>query len=177
MMLAKTQKSSRGFSLLELLLVVAVGSVLILSGLGAYRLVSENSNSNTATTQVTTLKQQVQQAFAGQGSYGAANADLSATLNNLRALPSDMPVTGTNLRNAFGTTTTVTVGAATNQFRITFNGVPRSACVKLGQLFTPANASDFVSLTVGTTAVATFTIAGLTTACSAATNNMAWVFQ
>jgi prepilin-type N-terminal cleavage/methylation domain-containing protein len=179
---------SAGFSLLELLLVVAVGAILILAGLGAYRLVSEGTNTNRSVQQLNTLKQQTQQAFAGQGAYGTtAGADLVATLTTLRSLPSDMPSSGTGtLRNSFGQNTTITVGASPfNTFVITFNGVPPSSCVTLGQVFTPTNASDFGGLTVtvtagattNTTAVTTYTTAGLTAACSGTTNNMAWTFR
>jgi hypothetical protein len=92
--------------------------------------------------------------------------------------------TPSTIRNAFGTQTTIAVGAAgaLNTFLITFPGVPTSACVQLGQLFTPANSSDFVSLTVNGTAVtaANFTTAALSgaTLCAAgATVPMVWTFR
>ena len=181
----KTQ--SAGFSLLELLLVVAVGAILILAGLGAYRLVSEGSNTNRATQQLNTLKQQTQQAFAGQGAYGTATlTSLVATLDNMKALPSDMAVSGTTIRNAFGTATTITTGATAatlNTFIVTFPAVPVSSCIKLGQLFTPGNANDLARLAIGATnidrgaAATAYTLAAITTACGTAATNMAWTFN
>src|SRR5688572_7331469 len=89
----QAKRGAKGFSLLELLLVVAVGAVLILAGLGAYRLVTENNNTNQATRLITTLKQQIQQAYQGQASYGTGN--IIDDLVSLRALPSDIGTSGT----------------------------------------------------------------------------------
>ena len=172
---------ARGFSLLELLLVVAVGAVLILAGLGAYRLVTENNNTNQATRLLTTLKQQVQQAYQGQASYGATN--LLDDLTALRALPTDLGTSGTgDSMTAKGMFGTIAVTGATSNFRIAFNNVPKGACVRLGQQFTSQNANDFVSLQVGSTTYtqsSTITQASLTTACSdqSASNTMTWTFQ
>ncbi|MBU6235122.1 MAG: prepilin-type N-terminal cleavage/methylation domain-containing protein [Alphaproteobacteria bacterium] len=178
----QSQRKQSGFSLLELLLVVAVGAVLILAGLGAYKLVSEGNAATQSIRQLQTLKQQVQQAYQGEASYGTtANADLTATLQAMRMLPPDMPLNGTTLRNGFSSTTTVTAGAATSQFVITYNGVSRNACVKMGQTYTTANASDFVSLTInGGAALTTPNVANLTTGadgCDADDNVMVWTFQ
>lgn len=172
----------RGFSLLELLLVVAVGAVLILAGLGAYRLVTENNNTNQATRMLTTLKQQIQQAYQGQSSYGSGNIidDLSA----LRALPSDLGTSGTgDSMTAKGQFGPVTITGATNNFTIGLTNVPKGACVRLAQQFTPQNANDFVSLVVASTTFnqssTNMTQATLATTCSdrSAQNTMTWTFQ
>lgn len=171
-----------GFSLLELLLVVAVGAVLILAGLGAYRLVSENNNTNQATRLLATLKQQVQQAYQGQASYGSGNivGDLAA----LRALPSDLGTSGSGssmtIKGGFGN---ILITGATVNFSITMQSVSKGACIRLGQQFTPQNANDFVSLDVGSTTFSqsstNLSQATLTTACSdtASANTMIWTFQ
>ncbi len=186
-MLNQSSKTrSAGFSLLELLLVVAVGAVLILAGLGAYRLVSEGSNANRATQQISTLKQAVQQAFAGQGVYTAGS--LVATLNTMRALPSDMSIVGTGVRDAFGGTTFIT-GSGGATFTVAMQSVPTSACIKLAQTYTTANSSDVVSVAVGApaagaavpaggTAITVFTLANLTAVCGGtATHSMVWTFR
>lgn len=170
-----------GFSLLELLLVVAVGAVLILAGLGAYRLVTENNNTNQATRLLSTLKQQVQQAYQGQASYGTGN--LIDDLTALRALPTDLGTSGTgDSMIAKGTFGNLTIAGNTNTFAIGLTNVPKGACVRLGQQFTPQNANDFVSLTVGSTSYnqsSGITQAALLGACrdQAASNTMTWTFQ
>lgn len=181
-----THNQSRGFSLLELLLVVGVGAVLILAGLSAYRLVSEGNATTQGIRQLQILKQQVQEAFRGETGYGStAGANLLATLQAMRMLPTDMTpnaTTGaTTLRNEFSSTTTVVTGALVAgqaaSFIVTFNGVPASSCNKLGMSFSTANASDFVRLSVGTITITTPTVATLATACANATNTLAWEFR
>ncbi len=181
MSVISSKRNVLGLSLLELLLVVAVGAVLILAGLSAYRLATENNNTNQATRLLTTLKQQVQQAYQGQASYGTGNIidDLAA----LRALPTDLGTSGTGdsmiAKGMFGT---LLITGNTNTFSITLNNVPKGACVRLGQQFTPQNTNDFVTLTVGSTSYnqsSTINQAGLLTACSdqSANNVLVWSFQ
>lgn len=173
-----------GFSLLELLLVVAVGAVLILAGLGAYRLVSENNNTNQATRLLTTLKQQVQQAYQGQSTYGDANTNILGELADMRALPSDLGTNGTGTgMTAKGPFGPIEVNAQGNRFEIVFTNVPRGACIRLGQQFSAQNANDFISLVAGGTTFdqtsGAITQAQMTAACSdtAANNEMTWTFQ
>jgi prepilin-type N-terminal cleavage/methylation domain-containing protein len=172
----------RGFSLLELLLVVAVGAVLILAGLGAYRLVSENNNTNQATRLLATLKQQVQQAYQGQASYGTGN--IIDDLASLRALPTDLGTSGTGdsmtAKGPFGDIGVVGNGT---QFMLLLGSVPKGACVRLGQQFTPKNAPDFVQLQIGSTtfnqASTNMTQTTMAATCSeqSAQNTMIWTFQ
>lgn len=187
-MINASSKKQAGFSLLELLLVVAVGAVLILAGLGAYKLVSEGNAATQGIRQLQTLKQQVQQAFQGESNYGAAGGDMTAVLQSLRMLPPDMPLNGANLRNSFGGNTTVVTGAAPGDtFIITFNNVSTNACTKMAQTYSYNNASDLVSLTINGTLVPNnanaFNVAQLTGAnfCGnvAANNNhvLIWRFQ
>ncbi len=171
-------RGAKGFSLLELLLVVAVGAVLILAGLGAYRLVSENNNANQAIRQLTTLKQQVQQTFQGQASYGTT-ATLLTTMDSLRAVPPDMAITGLatgSLRGSLGPVT-VTVPSNVNTFQITYTQIPRSSCVKLAQLFTPETSSDLQTFTINTSVPANYTQTTLATSCTATNNTLVWTFQ
>lgn len=174
---------ARGFSLLELLLVVGVGAVLILAGLSAYRLVSEGNSATQGIRQLQTLKQQVQQAYQGEAGYGTtAGTDMTATLNSMRMLPSDMPVTSAgNIRNAFGANTQIVTGALVSgnapTFLVTFAGVGTAACNKMGTTFSTANASDFVDVTIGTTVLTAPTVTTVAAACTAATNTITWEFR
>jgi prepilin-type N-terminal cleavage/methylation domain-containing protein len=176
------RSSTSGFSLLELLLVVAVGAVLILAGLGAYRLVSENNNTNQATRLLTTLKQQVQQSYQGQSSYGSGN--IIGDMASLHALPSDLGTNGTgSSMTAKGQFGEIELVGAGNNFQIVFNNVPKGACVRLAQQYTPQNANDFVSLDVGGTSFGqsstNMTQATFLSTCSeqGANNKMTWTFQ
>lgn len=187
-MFKSAQKTrATGFSLLELLLVVGVGAVLILAGLSAYKLVAEGNSATQGIRQLQTLKQQVQSAYQGQAGYGtAAGADMTATMQAARMLPADMPLTGTNLRNAFGGTSTVVTGALVGgnaqSFLIRFNNVSRSACAKMGMVFSTASSSDFTGLTINATVLtagqlAAPTLAIVSAACNVEDNAMTWTFQ
>lgn len=176
-----SDRDTAGFSLLELLLVVAVGAVLILAGLGAYRLVTENNNTNQAIRLLSTLKQQVQQAYQGQATYGTGN--LVDDLTALRALPTDLGTSGTGdsmtAKAMFGN---ITITGNTTTFSIGLANVPKGACVRLGQQFTPQNANDFVSLQVGSQSYnqsSSITQVVLLASCSdqAGNNTMTWRFQ
>ncbi len=165
----------RGFSLLELLLVVSVGAVLILSGAAAYRLVSDVNNRNQGMRQLTTLKQMIKQAFNNQPGYPVGT--LLEIMDVVKATPADMGrPTADTLRGVFGPVRAD--GLANGHYAVQFTLVPRAACIKLGEVFTFQNDADLTSLTVNGTAVTTFTTAGMTAACTAATENtMLWEFQ
>lgn len=168
-----------GFSLLELLLVVGVGAVLILAGLSAYKLVSDNNAANQGVRQLQTLKTQVQQAFQGEPNYGSATATLVPVLNNMRMLPPDMPMSGTDLlRNGFGGTTAVTVGATATEFTITFNNVSAAACARMGVAYSSNNTADFVGVVINTgSSEAQPNVTFVAAQCSQATNTLAFTFR
>lgn len=141
--LSQDLKNEKGFSLLELLLVVAVGAVLILAGLAAYRLVTENNNVNDSIRLLNTLKQQIQRAYQSEGTY---NGDIDATLKDLRAYPAGTLQAGGQARHPFGGR--VTYAANSSTFSIIFGNIERSACIQLGQLYNSSTDSDFVSLDI-----------------------------
>ncbi len=170
------RRNERGFSLLELLLVVGVGALLLLAGIATYRLVTQGNNVNDAVRILATLKQQVQRAFQGQSTYGTG--DITPTLVNLNGFPSGVYDPGTgNATHPWNDTILIT--GATTTFTIQFTQVPSDACIQLGTTFNE-NDSDFVSLQAGGStfdAATPVTVAGLTTACGAGGNvDMIWTF-
>jgi prepilin-type N-terminal cleavage/methylation domain-containing protein len=178
---SQNHKNEKGFSLLELLLVVAVGAVLILAGLAAYRLVSENNNVNEAARLINTLKQQVQRAYQSEGEY---NGDIQAILTDLRAFPAGVLNAAGEAQHPFGDD--IEFVANGNSFDITFENIGRSACLQIGQLFNENSDSDFVGLTVdgadadaGDTDDGTISIADLQAVCPASDAgglDMTWTF-
>jgi prepilin-type N-terminal cleavage/methylation domain-containing protein len=169
-----TKTNEKGFSLLELLLVVAVGAVLILAGLAAYRLVTENNNVNEATRLVNILKQQTQRAFQNQATYGTA--DIVPILINLRAFPAgSLNAAGTPV-HPFGNGDIDVLGVS-DTFTITFSDLDTSACI---QVFNETTDSDFNGLEIGGATLAAVDpedIVEINTACAgAATVNVEWSF-
>ena len=140
----KKMMKQDGFSLLELLLVVAVGAVLLLAGLGAYRLVTQNNAQNDAVRLLNILKQQTQKAYQGDGTYG--NGDLIPTLISLRAFPAGV-LSGTTPRHPFGGE--IEIEGNGDTFTLSFSDMERAACISIGQAFNSNTDPDFVQLSIG----------------------------
>jgi len=79
-------KTQKGFSLLELLLVVAVGAILILAGLAIYRNITNNTQINEASRVLNVIKQETQRIYQGEATYGAGT-DIEPILVNAEAVP------------------------------------------------------------------------------------------
>lgn len=170
-------RGKKGFSLLELLLVVAVGAILLLAGLAVYRNVTENTRVNESIRLLNVIKQETQRLLQGEGSYPSGSpGNLNTLLIDANAIPSDRLV-GTTIRTPYNGD--VNVSGNTRTFTVTYADVPESACIKIGQTFS-TNDSDFVSMQVNGTQPAqgeggTFTAIGLQNGCDE-TNEMVWEF-
>lgn len=161
----KTNES--GFSLLELLLVVGVGALLLLGGLGVYRLVTQGNTINDATRFLTTLKNETQITFQNQALYeGGTGGDMTAILIAAGAVPS-ANVAGTVINDPWGNAVTVTANG--NQFDVGLTGVSEDACLSLGALFNGNSDADFAGVLIGTstTPLLDTTIANLVDECDA----------
>ncbi len=150
------RKGEKGFSLLELLLVVGVGALLLLAGIATYRLVVQGNNVNEAIRVLATIKQQTQRAFQGQRAYAAANGDdLVPTLVAMEAFPAGVLDAANLPYHPWGGLIDVTAaqspaGAVADSFDIVFNAVPTDACIQLGSSFDEED-SDFILLDVAGT--------------------------
>ncbi len=177
-MILQKQKTQKGFSLLELLLVVAVGAILILAGLAIYRNITQNTDVNEASRLVNVLKQESQRIFQGQATYtGLTNT----VLTNANVVPAKYTSGAGTITSPFNTAITVAAATPNSNFTVNFAGVPPEACTKLGLEYTQ-NDADFVSVRVGSTTYTRAsppTVAGVNTACgtSSAGVAMTWTFN
>jgi prepilin-type N-terminal cleavage/methylation domain-containing protein len=177
MQIANTLKMARyntsnGFSLLELLLVVAVGAVLILAGLGAYRLVTTNANTNDTKRQLVQIKSEAQRVYASQGTYTGlttATAAAAGIFSGIKGGDTGAPVTPFGFAYAIA-------AAGTGNFTITLNDLPSSACSDNATMF--VGNADFVSGGVGKTTGKT-TTADLRALCTstASANDLVLTFK
>lgn len=161
------RRNQRGFSLLELLLVVGVGALLLLAGIATYRLVTQENAANEALEVIYTVTAGMHKLFAGQqGGYG--NASLLPTLINANAFPASVHVTAGGVYHPMGQA--MDVVGFDSYFEIQLYAISPGDCIKLGQGFQPGTEDNFLYLDVGGTvfdATTGLTVANLTPACSA----------
>lgn len=173
MKLNLNRKQKRGFTLIEILLVVGF---IALAGIGIYTIYSKvtlNNAANTESRNIDTIRAGVKNLFAGAPTTtGLTNT----VVNNASITPTNMVTAGNPaiITNSFGgavTVTPTTLVATNDGFRITFPSVPGAVCTKL----VTGTGSQFEQVTVGTTVVKTLgtntsvNIANATTACAADT--------
>lgn len=165
------RKQKRGFTLIEILLVVGF---IAIAGIGIYTIYSKvtlNNAANTESRNIDTIRAGVKNLFAG----APTTAGLTNTVvNNASITPNNMITAGdpTVITNSFGGAVTVapaTLTVANDGFRITFPAVPGAVCTKL----VTGTGSQFERVTVGATVVkalgtnTSIDIAQTTTACAA----------
>ena len=161
-----TTRGQNGFTLLELLLVVGVGSLLLIGGIATYRLVSEGNRANDTSKMVLTMKQELQTLFQGGSSYPSGSLEPALTASG--AWPG--PPGGAGV-SPFNTAVTATGAGAT--FDIAIADLPRGACVKVVRsIYGTGNeiaigSTPVTAANAGTLAVST---------CNAATNDITWTF-
>ena len=71
------RSTERGFSLLELLLVIGVGALLLLAGLATYRIVTQGNNITEAQRLLNATKIGIQTLYQNQATYGADGDDIT----------------------------------------------------------------------------------------------------
>ncbi len=179
-MVAKRRR--KGFSLLELAMVLALGVLIAVGVMMFYQQANTSRNTQNAVIQVGAIQQAIRSLYGGQPNYtGLANSILVST----KALPANM-VSGTDvIRNAFSAAVTVAPadsgGGADSGFSVTFEGIPQDACTKMAaQDLGRGLYSETVGGTTRTAGSGTpppFDPASAATACATAVNTITWIFS
>jgi prepilin-type N-terminal cleavage/methylation domain-containing protein len=174
------QSQEKGFSLLELLLVIGVGALLLLAGLATYRIVTQGNNVSSAVRLLNSSKIGIQTLYQNQSTYGSTGADLSVIAAQAGVFPARNVIDSATgqIRDPWGNDIVLEVGAAdAATFVITLVNLPQEACVQLGTAFTPSSDSDFLDVTIQGDVYADPTVADAQSSCEAgATNTVAWTF-
>ena len=161
-------KKQAGFNLIELLLALGIIVILFLGVFVTYNMVRSQTESNSASKQVLSIRSGVKNLYAGKASYGVAviNPALITAGNLPQDVRVDVPTNG--LFNQWNGAITVT--GATNVFTLTYAAVPQDACVKVTS---DTVASGWQSVTVNGTVVTNDPVA-IAAACNAAANAIVW---
>ena len=157
-----SKRQQRGFSLVELMIVLGISAVLILGVYSLYTSIDSSQETQTEAQNIQAIATKIKSIYAGRNTYtGLATANI-VTANGF---PMNM-LDGTTPYNAWGGAVTTTINA-TAGFDITYPDVPAANCQELVN----AVANMFRNITIGATAVKTagaLNAATLATTCNAA---------
>lgn len=145
------QAKAKGFSLIELLLVLGVLAILLIAAFVVYPQVRDRNQANAEVTNLTALKANITNLYASKG--GNYTGLTTAVANQARAFPSSMnggTFTGSNpsIKSSWGEDVAVAAGSGTppRTFTVTYTNVPAGVCLGL----VSGAAGNFQDITVGT---------------------------
>ena len=167
----KKKKLSRGFTLIEILLVVGFIALASIGVYVVYNKVQTGNAANTEARNLDTLRAGVKNLYGASVNYSGISPSV---LLNGRVVPDNMrDSSGANIVNSFGGIVTVASatyggGADNNAFTITYPNVPADVCAK----FVTVAGNAFNNVAVERTSVkdtatgSTLDISKMTTACN-----------
>lgn len=150
------RNNAKGFSLIELLLVLGVLAILLVAAFVVYPQVRDRNQANAEVSNLTSIKANINNLYAARGGlYTGLTTDVA---NAARAFPQSMNggvyAAGTAISSSWGGTVTTAVNAAAvagipanRSFNITYTNVPAGVCLGL----VSGAAANFQSVVVGTT--------------------------
>lgn len=116
---------AKGFSLIEILLVIGIIAVLAIAAFIIFPQVQASSRANTEQSNIMTIAAGVKNLFNGR--Y-AGLTNTVAIQGNI--VPASM-VSGSTINSSWGTAVQLAPGSPTTMFTITYNNIPTEVCLKL----------------------------------------------
>lgn len=148
-----SSKNKKGFSLIEMLLVLGVLAVLLVAAFVVYPRVRDASRANNEVANLTAIKASINNLYATKGgNYTGLNTGVA---NQARAFPASMNsgtyTAGQAITSSWGGDVTIVEVAATNarSFGLSYAGVPEGVCLGL----VSGAAGNFSDVKVGGTSV------------------------
>lgn len=145
-----SKKRSKGFTLVEMGIVVAIGAIIIGVGIAVVPGIMASNRVNAEVSELPTIVTNIQRAYNNQP--GFTPAPTIASLANLGVFPESRARPGDAAAvNRWGGAITVAAAGATlpNGLTLTYADVPSAECREL----VPALSNSFRVITVGTTVV------------------------
>ncbi len=152
------RNNAKGFSLIELLLVLGVLAILLVAAFVVYPQVRDRNQANTEVSNLTSTKANINNLYASKGgNYTGLTTDIA---NQARVFPASMNNNtfdaGQEITTAWGGgvqlgVTNSPAGGANRAFTVTYATVPQGVCLGL----VSGAAGNFADITVGGTSVYT----------------------
>ncbi|MGL5968923.1 MAG: type 4 pilus major pilin [Kluyvera sp.] len=165
-------KKQRGFTALELIIVLIVGfSIIALSASKMGQLFS-SSNTNDAMNSILGVYSSTR-ALKNVNGYGDDNTELTKILIDTDTMPKSLSIDKNNgtAKNEWAGDVKITVTNSGNGFYIDYPSVPKEACIKLSQQL--IHSGNFDSIEVAGTALdSTKTLTDISSACAQEKNDM-----
>ncbi|MDN0082474.1 type 4 pilus major pilin [Crenobacter sp. SG2305] len=164
------KRGQAGASLTEYLLYAALAGIVVIGATKAFSSSKSTTDYNGMLTDMNAIRTGTRQVAGMGGTYGAANADITANLITAKVFPSNIGGTATTRINGFNGAVSVAVGATPNLFIISTAEVPQDVCIKfLGALDSTWTQVQAPGGTQTTFPIPLATAAGM---CSGATNTI-----
>lgn len=171
------QRKSKGFTLLELMFVVAGGIVLIGIGLAIWSQVRGATGALSGSTGIMQITSGIKQLYHAP-QYTGIDA---ATIIKTGKVPTTM-VSGTSIVNAWGGQITIApanyAGGTNNAFKLTVSNVPTDACNSVAaavqdsfQIITVGSGAGTVIKDDSASPAVTLNVAAVANACAGSNNN------
>lgn len=155
-----------GATLVEIIMVVALISIITVGALNYFNSASESSRVQEGVSNLTSISSVIRNQFATQGDYNGLTEEMLSRSSNL---PSTLKSTTPNhLRHPWGSgadDVDISPSTGNGSFEITYEGIPSGACVDL----VSKTFKNFESIDVGGTVVtpsSTAPAADINTGCS-----------
>jgi len=165
-----TKDKQRGASAIELVVYLFVAMLILIAAMVWFNKLTTNANNQGELENVTSLLASTRTLKTSSG-YGAANTNLLPVLVKAEAVPDSMQKSGNTVFNVWGGA--VTVVSTGTGYTLTYAGVPASNCTFLAAK-SPKSTTSSLSINGGAGSTAEVTSTAADTACSAATNTLAW---
>lgn len=153
----------RGFSLVEILLVLGIIALLAIAAFIIFPQVQAANRANTEQANITTMAAGIKNLYGSTRNYAGVTPRI---LVQARIAPTSMyanNTAATTLTSAWsGDVSVGPTGTNNSQFIITYAGVPTEVCTRL----VPGLLSNFQTVTVGSTAVSAQNPTAVVTACA-----------
>lgn len=145
-----SRRLSKGFSLIEILLVIGIIAILSIAAFVIYQQVSDSNQANTETSHLTSITAGVRNLFAIRADYVGLT---TGVVNQAHIFPiamngNDFSPTREIMHSGNGTVEIIPYGDRHQYFAIIYNNVPAELCARIAQTYSQNTEQVWVNDTI-----------------------------